>query len=95
MPQPGCVSDGACESSVSSAWPSMPFACAALTALVTIREPITVASGVPPWVLMNEIAFSPGSRRDPDTMAAIVSSTWCLVFSFTGFGSGFLPALAM
>ena len=75
IPQPGCVRDGACESSVSSACASIPFACAALMALVTMREPITVASAVPPCVLMYEIACSPGSNRDPETMAAIVSST--------------------
>ena len=42
---------------------------------------------------MYEIACSPGSRREPDTIAAIVSSTWCLVFSATAGGSGFLRRL--
>jgi hypothetical protein len=64
-------------------------------AVVTKREPITCASAVPPCVLMYEIAFSPGSSFEPETIAAIVSSTWCLVFSATGFGSGFLPAREM
>ena len=95
MPQPGCVSEGACESSVSSACADMPLASAALTAVVTMRVPMTHASFVPPSVFTNEIAFRPGSSREPDTIAAIVSSTWCLVFSTTAGGSAFFPAWAM
>ena len=74
MPQPGCVCDGACESSVSSAWASMPFASAALAAAVTIGLPITLASRTPPSVFTYAMAFFPGARRDPETIAAIVSS---------------------
>ena len=75
MPQPGWVSDGACESSVSSAWASMPFASAALTASVTSFEPTTVASLAPPNDLTYEIAILPGKSFAPDTIAAMVSST--------------------
>ena len=50
MPQPGCMTEGACESSVSSACAHMPLASAALAALVTNRLPMTHASFVPPSV---------------------------------------------
>ena len=73
-PQPGCVCEGECESSVSSAWPSMPFASAALAAAVTVRLPTTEASFVPPSVVANETAFFPGGSREPDSIAASVSS---------------------
>jgi hypothetical protein len=46
--QPGCVREGACESSVSSACASMPFASAAFTAEVRSRVPTIEASGAPP-----------------------------------------------
>ena len=39
MPQPGCVSEAACESSVSSAWANMPLAMAALMAAIEKVEP--------------------------------------------------------
>ena len=94
-PQPGWVSDAACESSVSSACAAMPLASAAPTALVTMRLPTTPDSRAPPSVRAKEIAFRPGSRRDPETIAAIVSSTWCLVFSSTGAGSGLRSAPAI
>ena len=48
-PQPGWVSEGACESSVSSACASMPLANAALLAVVSRSVVITWASGVPPF----------------------------------------------
>jgi hypothetical protein len=48
--QPGCDSEGACESSVSSACASMPLICAACSALVTMSDPITSACGLPPSV---------------------------------------------
>src|SRR2546430_13354370 len=73
-PQPGCVCEGECESSVSSAWPSMPFASAALTAAVTMRLPATQASFAPPRVFANEIAFFPGGRGESDSIAARVRS---------------------
>ena len=47
---PGCVRVGGCVSSVSSAWPNMPFASAAFCAVVTMRVPMTPATGVPPSV---------------------------------------------
>ncbi len=73
-PQPGCVCEGECESSVSSAWPSMPFASAAWAAAVTMRLPATQASLGPPCVFANEIAFFPGGSREPESIAARVSS---------------------
>ncbi len=94
-PQPGCVWEAEWESSVSSACASMPFASAAFAAAVTMRLPTTPASFAPPRVLANEIAFFPGASREPDTIAAIVSSRWCLVFSATGGGSGRRKAPAM
>jgi hypothetical protein len=53
----------------------MPLASAALTALVTHLDPTTVASGTPPNVFTWEITIRPGGSLDPDTIAAIVSST--------------------
>src|SRR6266571_4874121 len=88
LPQPGCVCEGECQSSVSSAWASMPLASAAFAAAVTTLLPITQASLAPPSVLAKEIAFLPGGSREPDTIAAMVSSTWCLVFSSTAGGNG-------
>ena len=73
----------------------MPFANAAFAALVVMRLPTTQASLTPPSVRTNEIAIFPGASREPDSMAAIVSSTWCLVFSATGAGSGLRSAEAM
>ena len=75
MPQPGCMTEGACESSVSSACAHMPLASAALIAVVTMRLPMTQASFVPPSVLTKEMPFFPGNRREPETIAAMVSST--------------------
>ena len=49
-PQPGWVCERECESSVSSAWASMPLASAALTAVVTMLLPITHDSLTPPRV---------------------------------------------
>jgi hypothetical protein len=46
-------------------------------------------------VRTKEIAFLPGGRREPDSIAASVSSTWCLVFSSTAAGSGRRSAAAM
>src|SRR5713226_362347 len=73
----------------------MPFASAAFAAAVTMRLPATPASFAPPRVLANEIAFFPGASREPDTIAAMVSSRWCLVFSATSGGSGLRKARAM
>src|SRR5712692_2538087 len=94
-PQPGCVWDAEWESSVSSACASMPFASAAFAAAVTIRLPTTQASLAPPRVLVNAIAFFPGGSREPESIAARVSSRWCLVFSETAGGSGLRKAPAM
>ena len=66
----------------------MPFAMAALIAVVTTFDPMTAASGVPPWERTKLMAASPGLSRDPVTIAAMVSRTWCLVFSPTAAGSG-------
>src|SRR5712691_6792081 len=38
------------------------------------------------------MAFSPGGKREPETIAASVSSTWCLPFSATSFGKVLLSA---
>ena len=95
MPQPGCVSEGACESSVSSACASMPLASAAFSALVMILLPAMQASLVPPRVRAKEMAFLPGGSREPETIAAMVSSTWCLVFSATAGGRRFFGAWAI
>src|SRR5260221_5715610 len=95
MPQPGWVCEGECESSVSSAWASMPLASAAFAAEVTTRLPSTHASFTPPSDRANEIAFFPGRSRDPESIAATVSSRWCLVFSATASGSGLRKAPAM
>ena len=73
----------------------MPFASAALAAVVTMRLPVTQASLAPPSERTKEIASFPGSRQEPDSIAAIVSSRWCLVFSTTGEGSGLCSACAM
>src|SRR5216117_1611690 len=73
----------------------MPFASAALAAVVTMRLPVTQASLAPPSERTKEIAFFPGASREPDSIAAIVSSRWCLVFSATGGGSGRRKAPAM
>src|SRR5882724_10386545 len=67
------------------------------------RLPTTKASFVPPEVLANEIARTSGGTkeafvvgsREPDTIAASVSSRWCLVFSSTAGGSGRRSAPAM
>ena len=71
------------------------FANAAFAAAVTMRLPATQASLTPPSVPTNSIAFLPGASREPESMAAMVSSTWCLVFSATGGGSGRRSADAM
>ena len=76
--------------------PFLEFASGLKTVLFTILEkPITVDCLVPPRVLMYEMAARPGGKREPETIAAMVSSVWCLVRSNTGLGSGFLPACAM
>src|SRR5258705_2949356 len=41
------------------------------------------------------MAFSPGGKREPETIAASVSSTWCLPFSATSFGKALLSAPAI
>jgi hypothetical protein len=41
------------------------------------------------------MALVPGSSREPETIAALVSSRWCLVFSATCLGSGFFAASAI
>ena len=71
---PGWVIEARWESSVSSACANTPFASAALSAVVTIFVPATEASLVPPSVFTCVIAHLPGRRREPDTIAASVSS---------------------
>src|SRR2546422_10975203 len=92
-PQPGWVCEGECESSVSSAWPSMPFASAALTAAVTTRLPTTQASFAPARAFANEIAFFPGGRREPERIAERVTRRGCFGISSTPDGDG--PAGAL
>ena len=73
----------------------MPLANAALAADVRTRLPKTVASLLPPSVLVYEMACWPGNNREPDTMAAMVSSRCCLVFSATAAGNGLRNAPAI
>src|SRR5262245_5652519 len=73
----------------------MPLASAALTAEANTRLPITHASLTPPCERAKPIASLPGRSRDPDTIAARVSSRWCLVFSATAGGRGLRSARAM
>ena len=84
---PGCVSEGACESSVSSECASIPLASAALMAVVATLDPTTVLSGGPPWSRANATASFPGFNCAPVAIAASVSSKWCFVFSSTSAGS--------
>src|SRR5690606_35981249 len=68
---------------------------AALTAVVTIRLPTTVACRRPPWLRTYAIARRPGSRREPDTVAASVSRRWHFARSATSPGNGRASAVAM
>jgi hypothetical protein len=72
MPHPGCVSDGAWESSVSSACPSMPLASAAFRG--GGHEPAADHAGLLRAAEGFHVRdrFAPGSRRDPETIAARV-----------------------
>ena len=72
-----------------------PLPMAALMAVVTTSEPMSCASGVPPWARRKAMASSPGLRREPETMAAMVSRMWCFVFSATSGGRGRRSASAM
>ena len=93
MPQPGWVSDGACESSVSSACASMPLASAAFTAVVTMLLPITQRFlDAAERLRRKRSLFCPAARREPETIAAIVSRMWCLVFSTTACGKRLVAA---
>ena len=73
----------------------MPLASAACSAVVTNLLPMTTDCLAPPSVLMYEIAARPGGRREPEIMAAMVSSIWCLVRSTTSLGMVFLVACEM
>jgi len=53
------------------------------------------ASFVPPEVFRERDRLFSGGSREPETIAAIVSSRWCLVFSSTAGGSGRRSAPAM
>lgn len=68
---------------------------AALMAVVTTSDATTSASGVPPWARANWTAKTPGLSLEPETMAAMVSRIWCLVFSTTSGGSGRSSATAI
>jgi hypothetical protein len=48
----------------------MALANTALGIEVTIRVPMTPASGLPPRALTYAMAFLPGSRREPEIIAA-------------------------
>jgi hypothetical protein len=92
---PGWVREGGCVSSVSSAWQHMPLAIAALGADVTIRLPMTLASGLPPCAFIYFSARLPGSKREPEIIAAKASTRWTCARSFTSCGKGLLMASAM
>ncbi len=84
--QPGCDSDGACESSVSSDCASTPLASAASIGPHTTFEHTTVATFSPPYARANSIAARPGGSSAPETIAATVSSTCCFTASTTVSG---------
>ena len=68
-------------------WASMPFASAALMAVVLMSLASTEASGVPPCVRMNFVAMTPGRSADPETTAATLSRMRCLASAGRSSGS--------
>ena len=95
IPQPGCVPDGACESSVSSECARNPLVMAAVTAVVRNGVESTCASSVPPWLRANSMAMRPGSSAAPETIAASVSRMWCLPLTATSGGNAASRACTM
>src|SRR5215468_10223127 len=72
----------------------MPFASAALTLDVKMPVPITVACGLPPRLSTYRAAISPALRREPETIAAMVSSVCSLVLATTSGGMSRSSVLA-
>ena len=95
MAQPGWIPAEPLESSVSSAWASMPLARAAFIAEVMMPLPITWASRGPPCCSTKRIANIPGFSTEPETMAAIVSNIWCFAFWITSGGNSAVLACDM
>src|SRR5579863_1108950 len=89
---PGCDSEGACESSVSSEWASMALANAASIAPQTTSHAATVAVFSAECARANWIANRPGASSAPETMAANVSRICCFVFSTASSGRARCPA---
>jgi hypothetical protein len=83
---PGCDCEGECESSVSSAWASTPFASAASIAPHESFEATTADIGLPPYASTNWSDRWPGSNFEPEIIAAKVSRICCFVFSATSSG---------
>ena len=92
---PGCAFVTGSKSSVSSACANIAFTSAALIADVRMSVVRIDASGVPPCARAKRIAISPGFRRAPETMAAIVSRMRCFASRTTSGGSACSRAAAM